>query len=745
MIRAAALACLLLLGAAPARAADAVWEGSWDTRWPDGSARIELHQHGDAVDGIYRIYDRHLTGRATGNTLEGEWREGTRRGHFTFVLGPFGQGFAGRFDGDAWWTGQRTSTSEIRAEIRTETPKQALRSFVVAANCAVAGFPEAWADAAGLIDFGADAAALDGRARVARTRALFDAIDLTTFSIWALPDPPPEQDRVSWSLHQSGTDATLDLTMLQRPDGQWRIAAPAPDALAAATRALLVRTGGRAAAPDAMLTQRTPRDTMRAFVDAMQHWDAGGAQRVLETMDLSQIRAGYRTDQGELQAQYMMQVINRVGAWQWQEIPDDPASREPYVFFTHPAGQIVIAPQGDGEQTRWRFTAASVDSQLRLFVTTADMPVIWGMPVFAPAGSLFAFRQRVAAVSPRMLERSVIPALENWQIAAIVAAFAFAVFAVMILVPLAIRLFGVLMGVLGQTMDARLARRLVWPLRLIVLALIWYRFSRRLGIAGPFLPVLDSAMGVIAAVGVAWAGLPVVDAIASGMNKRAARTAGTMDDIMVSLTAGVLKLVLVIAVALAAAQAADVPIGGMLAGLGIGGLAVAFASKEALSNLFGAGILLADRPFRNGDTIAVGDVQGTVEHVGIRSTRIRTMDDTVIVLPNGKLSDALINNYGARRYRLFRTKFAVGYGATPEQLEAFTLRLREMIDTHPSTAEEKTQVGIWELGDEGVAIDLVCYFRAETTEQERAARHQLLLQVMRLAQECGVTFSTIAT
>ena len=52
------------------------------------------------------------------------------------------------------------------------------------------------------------------------------------------------------------------------------------------------------------------------------------------------------------------------------------------------------------------------------------------------------------------------------------------------------------------------------------------------------------------------------------------------------------------------------------------------------------------------------------------------MDDTVIVLPNGKLSDALINNYGARRYRLFRTKFAVGYGATPEQLEAFTLRLR---------------------------------------------------------------------
>jgi small-conductance mechanosensitive channel len=290
-------------------------------------------------------------------------------------------------------------------------------------------------------------------------------------------------------------------------------------------------------------------------------------------------------------------------------------------------------------------------------------------------------------------------------------------------------------------MDARLARRLVWPLRLIVLALIWYRFSRRLGMAGPFLPLLDSAMGVIAAAGIAWAGLPVVDAIARAMNQRAERTAGTMDDIMVSLTAGLLKLALVIAVALAAAQAADVPIGGMLAGLGIGGLAVAFASKEALSNLFGAGILLADRPFRNGDVIAVGDVTGQVEAVGIRSTRIRTPDDTLVVMPNGKLSDALINNFGARRYRLFRTKFTLRHGATRDDVDAFSARLRALVDSQPTIAAEKTQLGVSQLSDDGIEIELVCYFRAQTGAEERAARHDLLLQVMRLAEEQGVRFS----
>jgi MscS family membrane protein len=312
---------------------------------------------------------------------------------------------------------------------------------------------------------------------------------------------------------------------------------------------------------------------------------------------------------------------------------------------------------------------------------------------------------------------------------------------VLLVVPLVIKGLGLLVRLVGEPLEPERARRLVWPLRLIAIPLIWFDFSRRIGVAGPALTIVDSAMGVIAVAGVAWAGLPLLDAIAAGLYGPTRPTTGTMDDIMVSLTAGMLKLLLIVGVALAAAQAVDIPVAGMLAGLGIGGLAVAFASKEALSNLFGAAILLTDRPFRNGDTIAIGDVQGTVEHVGIRSTRIRTLDDTVIVLPNGRLSDALINNYGARRYRLFRTRFHVSYGATPEQLEAFTQKLREVVDVHPATVEERTQVGLAQLTDDGIEFDLVCYFRAETAADERAARHELLLQVMRLAEEAGVRFT----
>ncbi len=733
---------MLWLGlTAPAFAADADWTGSWDTRWPDGAARVELRQHGTDVEGTYRLYDGRVVGKASGDRLEGEWIEGDRRGHFLFVLGPLGQAFTGRFDYGDWWTGQRASGKEILPEIRDRSPQDALRSFLLAGNWATAGFADAWADAVRLVDFGAGNHPADARADLSRARSLFDAVNLTTFRIASLTDPAPDASSVAWQLPQAGTDVRLRITLVRLANGAWRIMQPAPDELAASYRDLLKRFGNRPPAADATQALRSPRDTMRSFVESMRDWDTGGRQRVLDTMDLSGIRFGYRVDQGLVQAQYMMQVINRVGAWQWQEIPDDPASREPYVFFAHGAGNIVIAPQTQGDQTKWRFTADTVDAQLRLYIVTQDMPPMWGMPMLVPRSGLFAFRQRLGEISPYLLARSVVVAFENWQLIAFVGMLLVGTIVVLLVVPLVIKGLGLLVRLVGEPLEPERARRLVWPLRLIAIVLIWFDFSRRIGMAGPALTIVDSAMGVIAAAGVAWAGLPLLDAIAAGLYGRTRLTTGTMDDIMVSLTAGMLKLLLIAGVALAAAQAVDIPVAGMLAGLGIGGLAVAFASKEALSNLFGAAILLTDRPFRNGDTIAIGDVQGTVEHVGIRSTRIRTLDDTVIVLPNGKLSDALINNYGARRYRLFRTRFRVSYGATPEQLEAFTQKLREVVDVHPATVEERTQVGLAQLTDDGIEFDLVCYFRAETAADERAARHELLLQVMRLAEAAGVRFT----
>ena len=94
----------------------------------------------------------------------------------------------------------------------------------------------------------------------------------------------------------------------------------------------------------------------------------------------------------------------------------------------------------------------------------------------------------------------------------------------------------------------------------------------------------------------------------------------------------------------------------MLAGLGIGGLAFALAAQDTLKNFFGSLMLIADRTFRVGDLVQIGGNEGVVESVGLRTTRIRGLDDSLLTIPNSDLTTAHVTNFGARRYRRFRPR-----------------------------------------------------------------------------------------
>jgi MscS family membrane protein len=183
MQRTAALALALWIAFVPPAVTDnAVWTGKWDTRWSDGSARIELTQHGAYVESVYPLYDGRIVGKAVGDRLEGEWIESDRRGHFVFILGHLQQAFTGRFAAGEWWTGVRAS--EDRPEIRDDTPKETLRSFGLAGNSANAAYPDAMADAVRSVAFGPAGATLHAPEGVARAKASYEAVNLTTFRVW---------------------------------------------------------------------------------------------------------------------------------------------------------------------------------------------------------------------------------------------------------------------------------------------------------------------------------------------------------------------------------------------------------------------------------------------------------------------------------------------------------------------------------------------------------------------------------
>jgi MscS family membrane protein len=244
--------------------------------------------------------------------------------------------------------------------------------------------------------------------------------------------------------------------------------------------------------------------------------------------------------------------------------------------------------------------------------------------------------------------------------------------------------------------------------------------------------------GVLLALALMWGGWRLIDVVADSFFRRAEASVATMDNIVVSLIFGALKLILLAAGFVFIAMELSLPYESLLAGLSIGGLAVAFASKETISNVFGAGILAIDRPFRRGDWIIAGDTQGTVESVGIRSTRIRTGQDSLVIMPNGKLSDATLNNLGTRRYHVITAKIPVSYASSVTQLEAFAAGLRELISALPQALPHRTEVNLTALGQERIEVEYTIGLDGRGGANENALLSGLMLDILRLAERLRV-------
>lgn len=243
---------------------------------------------------------------------------------------------------------------------------------------------------------------------------------------------------------------------------------------------------------------------------------------------------------------------------------------------------------------------------------------------------------------------------------------------------------------------------------------------------------------VLAALTFAWR---AVDVGAEEMRRRAEGTATKMDDHIVPLVRRMLKIAVVALAGVLVLQAFDVNVGSLVAGLGIGGLAVALAAKDTIGNFFGSVAILLDRPFQIGDWVVTPDVQGTIEQVGFRSTQIRTIRDTVVSVPNAKLADSVIDNSGARRFRYVGLRVGLQYDTTPEQIEAFCDGVRAIIAAHPHTRKDEVQIHFHDFQDSALAISIQFYLVAPAYGAELRIRHEVLLDVVRLAKDLGVRFA----
>lgn len=495
---------------------------------------------------------------------------------------------------------------------------------------------------------------------------------------------------------------------------------------------------------------RSPKSTVLTFLGAINHASGGESQAwtsVYDCFDLSDLDQLKARDT----ALKLWGVLNRLEYIDGSTpLPDDrEVDRDGLVRYTYFPNErfdrslnhlakdgtsITLVKVASGA---WKFSSQTVQNIHNLYVELADLEIVADVHDERHDSVALLLRSKM----PTYLRRSRLLNLEYWQWIGLA-----------ILILLGVTLDQAVRFALRLFTNHLLARRdasarsetialTVRPLGLLMAGLLWLVILPVLNLPGPALLVLLTAVRLFSVLAGTWASWCATNLICEILERKAAHTATKFDDVLIPLLRKTVKILIVAFGLVYGASALSIPIMPMLTSLGIGGLAFAFAAKDTIENFFGSVAVLLDRPFEVGDWVVIGDVEGTVEEVGFRSTRIRTFYNSQITVANATLVRATVDNYGRRRYRRVKTHVGIQYDTPPDKIIAFTEGIRELVRSHPYTRKDYFQVWFNQFGPSSLDILLYVFHETDDWTTELRERERLFLDIVRLADQLGVQFA----
>lgn len=233
----------------------------------------------------------------------------------------------------------------------------------------------------------------------------------------------------------------------------------------------------------------------------------------------------------------------------------------------------------------------------------------------------------------------------------------------------------------------------------------------------------------------------LTEVVGSFIEEYIKKTESDLDSQFIILARKTLKVFIVVVGILVFLQSTGVNIVSIVAGLGVGGLAIAFAAQETIANFFGSLIIILDKPFRVGDAIKIAAYEGVVEEIGFRSTRIRSAQRSILTIPNNLMAKESIENLGARPNRRIHALFGLTYNTPLEKLSVFTNTVREVFLAHPQSTKADIAVFFTEFGSSSLNVTATGYFYAQTKEEELAIQQELLFAVHNICQRLQIEFA----
>jgi len=263
----------------------------------------------------------------------------------------------------------------------------------------------------------------------------------------------------------------------------------------------------------------------------------------------------------------------------------------------------------------------------------------------------------------------------------------------------------------------------------------WQKVSNRYEIPLYFSGIIKLAF----ICSITWILLRIADFVGYVFKKRT-RKFGQLDPQVILFVKDLLKVAIVIvAFFVIVKKVFHEDAAAIVTGLGIGGLAIALAAQETLANLLGSVIIFSDRPFSVGELVETPELRGVVEHVGFRSTRIRTSDRTLLTVPNKKLVDAALNNITRTGIRRIRYTICLTYDTTETQLRQITTELKEELQNHLKIQKD-FQVTFAEMQNNYIGIDVVYFVQTTSLDEQALVKEEINYKTMELVSRSGARF-----
>jgi len=252
---------------------------------------------------------------------------------------------------------------------------------------------------------------------------------------------------------------------------------------------------------------------------------------------------------------------------------------------------------------------------------------------------------------------------------------------------------------------------------------------------------LDKIIQTFATVIVFWLIYRLVGKFAYVFDKFSSKFGKKLSSDIENFIVKTLKILVVIVAFMSILQNWGINVSAFLASLGLVGMAFALAAKDTAANLFGSLVIFTDRPFKIGDWIQTPEVEGTVENIGIRSTRVRAFTQALISVPNATIANSPITNWSQMGKRRIKTRLGLTYSTTKEQMQKILDDLRQMLKNHPDIHNDTIMIRFDEFGDSSLSI--FCYFFTTTTIWTKflEVREDINFKIMEIVEKNGSSFA----